>query len=238
MLCACEHRDHAGVGQHASHAGSHRRLVGGKRPFAAPSAGARAVDLRMPVTRRCGLGPRWHATNPLAITNSPVRMPWLLRGRRGTPGRLSRAPSCKLVRSFPAHRPQQLPVTATRCSACSSKTCPALGSTTRTAGSRCSRPWTTRPPYTSAQGPGHWQTVVARTFDRITRPHGYTVGDLRVIRAPVLILTGDRDPFCVARDTLAAYHALPAGRLAVLPNTGHLITPAAVRTVVEFFEGL
>jgi hypothetical protein len=32
--------------------------------------------------------------------------------------------------------------------------------------------------------------------------------------------------------------ALQAGELAVLPDTGHLITPAAVQTTIEFFERL
>ncbi len=88
----------------------------------------------------------------------------------------------------------------------------------------------------SAQGPGHWKTVIARTFDRVTQPHGYTLENLKAITVPALILTGDRDPFCTIEEGTAAYRALPAGALAVLPDTGHLITPAAVRTTIEFFE--
>jgi pimeloyl-ACP methyl ester carboxylesterase len=90
----------------------------------------------------------------------------------------------------------------------------------------------------SAQGAGHWKTVVAQTFDRVTQPHGYTFEDMHAITAPTLILTGDRDPFCTAGEGAAACRALPAGELAVLPNTGHLITPAAVQTTIEFFERL
>lgn len=90
----------------------------------------------------------------------------------------------------------------------------------------------------SAQGAGHWKTVVAQTFDRITRPHGYTLESMYAITVPTLILTGDRDPFCTVEEGAAAYRALPAGELAVLPNTGHLITPAAVQTVIEFFKRL
>jgi pimeloyl-ACP methyl ester carboxylesterase len=90
----------------------------------------------------------------------------------------------------------------------------------------------------SAQGAGHWKTVVAQTFDRITQPHGYTVADLRAIAMPTLILVGDRDPFCTVEEGAAAYRALPAGELAVLPGTGHLITPAAVQATIEFFERL
>ena len=89
-----------------------------------------------------------------------------------------------------------------------------------------------------AQGPGHWKTVIARTFGRVTQPHGYTVENLKAITVPALILTGDRDPFCTIEEGTAAYRALPAGALAVLPDTGHLITPAAVRATIEFFERL
>jgi pimeloyl-ACP methyl ester carboxylesterase len=90
----------------------------------------------------------------------------------------------------------------------------------------------------SAQGAGHWKTVVAQTFDRITQPHGYTVENMHAITVPALILTGDRDPFCAVEAGAAAYRALPAGELAVLPDTGHLITPAAVQAMIEFFERL
>jgi pimeloyl-ACP methyl ester carboxylesterase len=90
----------------------------------------------------------------------------------------------------------------------------------------------------SAQGTGHWKTVIGQTFDRITQPHGYTVENLHAITVPTLILTGDRDPFCTIEEGVAAYRALPAGELAVLPDTGHLITPAAARTTIEFFTHL
>ena len=68
----------------------------------------------------------------------------------------------------------------------------------------------------SAQGPGHWKTVIARTFNRVTQPHGYTVENLKAITVPALILTGDRDPFCTIEEGTAVYRALPAGALAVL----------------------
>ena len=87
-----------------------------------------------------------------------------------------------------------------------------------------------------AQGAGHWKTVVAQTFDRITQPHGYTVDDLRTIAVPTLVLAGDRDPFCTIEEGAAAYHALPTGELAVLPDTGHLITPAAVQAIIGFLQ--
>ncbi|MDX6645431.1 MAG: hypothetical protein QOK40_1158 [Miltoncostaeaceae bacterium] len=88
----------------------------------------------------------------------------------------------------------------------------------------------------SAQGAGHWQTVVAQTFGRISQPHGYTLEDLGAIGAPTLILVGDRDPFCTVEEGAAAYRALREGELAVLPNTGHLITEAAVQTTIAFLR--
>jgi pimeloyl-ACP methyl ester carboxylesterase len=87
-----------------------------------------------------------------------------------------------------------------------------------------------------AQGPGHWKTVVAQTFDRISRPHGLTVRDLAAITAPTLILVGDRDPFCTVEAGAAAYRALPRGELGVLPGAGHLIDDAAVRATLEFLR--
>ena len=53
---------------------------------------------------------------------------------------------------------------------------------------------------------------------------------------PTLILTGDRDNFCSVEEGVTAYRMLPDGELAILPNTGHLITPAAIETTIEFFE--
>jgi pimeloyl-ACP methyl ester carboxylesterase len=90
----------------------------------------------------------------------------------------------------------------------------------------------------SAQGAGHWKMVVAQTFDRIVQPHGYTVENMRAISVPALILIGDRDPFCTVEEGAAACRALPAGQLAVLPGTGHLITPAAVQATIDFLEHL
>ena len=87
-----------------------------------------------------------------------------------------------------------------------------------------------------AQGPGHWKTVVAQTYERISQPHGYTFEDMGKIAAPTLILVGDRDPFCTVEEGATAYRALQYGELAVLPNTGHFISPSAVQVSIEFLE--
>jgi pimeloyl-ACP methyl ester carboxylesterase len=58
----------------------------------------------------------------------------------------------------------------------------------------------------------------------------------RRITVPTLILTGDRDQFCSVEEGVTAYRMLQDGELAVLPNTGHLITPAVIQTTIEFFQ--
>jgi pimeloyl-ACP methyl ester carboxylesterase len=63
-----------------------------------------------------------------------------------------------------------------------------------------------------------------------------TFDDLQRASPPTLILVGDRDPLCSVDEGLQAYQALPNGELAVLPGTGHRITPSGVRATVEFFE--
>jgi pimeloyl-ACP methyl ester carboxylesterase len=85
-----------------------------------------------------------------------------------------------------------------------------------------------------AQGTGHWLTVIGQTFDRITETPGYTFEDLGTVTAPTLILIGDRDHFCTVEEGATAYRSLQDGELAVVPNTGHEITPAAVQVSIEF----
>jgi len=85
-----------------------------------------------------------------------------------------------------------------------------------------------------AQGEGYWRTCVELFFDRHVGPVGAEVDDLAGIGAPTLILTGDRDMFCSSEAASATFRTLPSGELAVLPNTGHEITPAAITTMVEF----
>lgn len=87
-----------------------------------------------------------------------------------------------------------------------------------------------------AQGPGYWQTLLTETFDRCTRSPGYTLDDLRRITVPTLVLIGDREPFCSVEEGALAYRMLSHGELAVLPNHGHLITPAAIQVTLEFLQ--
>jgi pimeloyl-ACP methyl ester carboxylesterase len=87
-----------------------------------------------------------------------------------------------------------------------------------------------------ARGAGYWRTYVELAFDRTTRWPGYAFADLGKIEAPTLIMCGDRDDFCSVEDAVSAYRALRSGELAVLPDTGHVITAAAVEAMAEFLE--
>ncbi len=92
----------------------------------------------------------------------------------------------------------------------------------------------TKADYDSAQGEGHWRQYLRIFFDRATRSPGYSLDDFRSITAPALILTGDRDHFCSVEDAALAYRNLPAGELAVLPDTGHAITAGVIDTTIDF----
>ena len=87
-----------------------------------------------------------------------------------------------------------------------------------------------------ARGAGYWRTYLELAFDRTTRWPGYAFDDLARIEAPTLILCGDRDEFCSVEEAATAYRMLEAGELAILPNSGHLITEAGVAAMVEFLE--
>ena len=87
-----------------------------------------------------------------------------------------------------------------------------------------------------AQGEGYWREYLRNAFHRTTRSPGYTFEDLGEIAAPTLILVGDRDQFCTAEEAVTAYRALKHGELAVLPDTGHVITPTAIDSTINFLE--
>jgi pimeloyl-ACP methyl ester carboxylesterase len=88
----------------------------------------------------------------------------------------------------------------------------------------------------SGQGKDHWREYLRLVFHRVTRPPGYTMSDLHSITAPTLILVGDRDEVCSVEEGVRAYRTLTQGELAVVPNTGHIITPPLVEVMVEFLE--
>jgi pimeloyl-ACP methyl ester carboxylesterase len=88
----------------------------------------------------------------------------------------------------------------------------------------------------AAQGPGYWKTLLAEVFDRWTQSPGYTFDDLSTIAASTLILVGDRDHFCSPEEAIIAYRKLQAGELAILPDTGHWISPRKVQIAIDFLR--
>ena len=86
------------------------------------------------------------------------------------------------------------------------------------------------------QGEGYWAEYLRLSFHRTTRSPGYSFEDFAKVSAPTLILVGDRDDYCTLEDGVAAYRQLPGGEIAVLPGTGHVITPAKIELTVEFFD--
>jgi pimeloyl-ACP methyl ester carboxylesterase len=88
----------------------------------------------------------------------------------------------------------------------------------------------------SGQGKDHWKDYLRLAFHRLTTPTGYTTQDLGAITAPTLIIVGDHDEFCSVEEGVRAYRALTEGELAVVPATGHIITPPLVELMVDFLE--
>jgi pimeloyl-ACP methyl ester carboxylesterase len=72
----------------------------------------------------------------------------------------------------------------------------------------------------SPYGDRHWSVLLAKTQDLWTTWTVISPEDLRAIRAPVLVMAGDRDVISLEH-TIALYRSLPASRLCILPNTGH-----------------
>lgn len=87
-----------------------------------------------------------------------------------------------------------------------------------------------------AQGAGHWKQYLQLAFGRLAGGPGHRVGDLRGIDVPTMILVGDRDPFCTVEAGVVAFRALERGQLAIVPDTGHVITEAKVRACIEFLK--
>jgi pimeloyl-ACP methyl ester carboxylesterase len=76
----------------------------------------------------------------------------------------------------------------------------------------------------AAQGPDHWRTVVASWLALADHAHAEDwpePDDLRRIRAPTLIVHGDRDRFFPVAVPVELYGLLPDAELCVLPQTGH-----------------
>jgi pimeloyl-ACP methyl ester carboxylesterase len=91
----------------------------------------------------------------------------------------------------------------------------------------------------SPDGRAHWPVVVAKTIDMWRSGPSLSWADCARITCPVLVLAGDDD--CITYEhTTGLFEALPAGQLAVVPGTSHLVLrerPALVNAlIVEFLN--
>jgi pimeloyl-ACP methyl ester carboxylesterase len=58
--------------------------------------------------------------------------------------------------------------------------------------------------------------------------------DLKKIKAPTLIVWGDRDQFLPVENAVEMYQLIPNAQLAVIPNADHFVT----RSRVDLFSSL
>lgn len=72
----------------------------------------------------------------------------------------------------------------------------------------------------SPYGDRNWNVLAAKTKDLWATWTVISREDLRAIRTPVLVMAGDQDVIPLEHTT-ALYRSLPAGRLCILPDTGH-----------------
>ena len=76
----------------------------------------------------------------------------------------------------------------------------------------------------TALGPDHWRSVIEAHHDLGIHAHAENfpeAEELRGIKAPVLIVHGDRDPVFPVEVPMSLYRLLPNAELCVLPNTDH-----------------
>ena len=87
--------------------------------------------------------------------------------------------------------------------------------------------------YDSAQGEGYWRDYLGQFFDRSSTLPDIAITDLGNLSVPTLFLVGDRDMFCSVELACAAYRAVPAASLGVVPGTGHEINAAVMAALAD-----
>jgi pimeloyl-ACP methyl ester carboxylesterase len=72
----------------------------------------------------------------------------------------------------------------------------------------------------SPDGPDHWMVMLEKCYRMWINPVVIDPADLKKIRAPVLVIAGDRD-FTSIEETVEIYRGLPHAQLMIVPGTGH-----------------
>jgi pimeloyl-ACP methyl ester carboxylesterase len=89
----------------------------------------------------------------------------------------------------------------------------------------------------SPDGAEHFAAVYERMLVMMTTEPTLTVSDLATITAPTLVMAGDDDLMRLDH-TCALYEALPAGQLAIVPGTSHVLPlerPAEMARIIMDF---
>jgi pimeloyl-ACP methyl ester carboxylesterase len=72
----------------------------------------------------------------------------------------------------------------------------------------------------SPDGPGHWMTIVEKSYRMWLTPTVIEGSELKSIGIPVLVIAGDHD-FTSLEETIEIYRGLAKGELFIMPGTGH-----------------
>ncbi len=69
-------------------------------------------------------------------------------------------------------------------------------------------------------GPGHWQTLLIKSYRLWMTPVVLEPASLKTIEIPVLVIAGDHD-FASIEETTEIFRGLPNGQLLIVPAAGH-----------------
>jgi len=72
----------------------------------------------------------------------------------------------------------------------------------------------------SPDGPEHWMTLLAKSYDMWLQPVVIEPADLKKISIPVLVMAGDHD-FTSVEENAEIFRALPNGQLIIVPASNH-----------------
>jgi pimeloyl-ACP methyl ester carboxylesterase len=74
-----------------------------------------------------------------------------------------------------------------------------------------------------SQGPGAWRKLMVAIREEIIASRQPIPDELRLVRLPVLLAYGDRDPWVPLEQAVQLRRQLPAARLFVSPGVGHVV---------------
>jgi pimeloyl-ACP methyl ester carboxylesterase len=70
-------------------------------------------------------------------------------------------------------------------------------------------------------GPDHWETLATQISTMWWAPLNYTADDFQRIKAPTLVLVGDRDALIPVEEAVEMYRFISGAELCIVPNAEH-----------------